>query len=129
MMRKTIGYFEGTDSTLLTALVCEGHDTVPISNGFDSHGMHVRLINDQNRVDLLVGYVHKIFAPEPLLPSQPSYQDVFHICRIYGIPFLLEVPTALQEKAAALLQDVPDIVQFVDPSEMERMAKEILNGE
>ena len=81
-----------------------------------------------NRVDLLVGYVHKIFAPEPLLPSQPSYQDVFHICRTYGIPFLLEVPNALQEKAAALLEGVPDIVQFVDPSDMDRKAKEILNG-
>jgi hypothetical protein len=129
MMRKSIGYFEGTDSTLLTALVCEGHDTLPVSNGFDSHGMHVRLINEQNRVDLLVGYVHKIFAPEPLLPHQPSYQDVFHICRIYGIPLLLEVPEALQEKAASLLEGVPDIVQFVDPADMERVAKEILNDQ
>ena len=40
-MRKIVGYFEGTDSTLLTALVCDGYDTVPISNGFDNHGMHV----------------------------------------------------------------------------------------
>ena len=39
-MRKIVGYFEGTDSTLLTALVCDGYDTVPISNGFDNHGMH-----------------------------------------------------------------------------------------
>jgi hypothetical protein len=53
---------------------------------------------------------------------------VFHICRIYGIPFLLEVPTALHEKAAALLEDIPDIVQFVDPAEMERVSKEILNN-
>ena len=63
-MRKIVGYFEGTDSTLLTALVCDGYDTVPISNGFDNHGMHVRIINNENKVDLLVGYVHKIFAPE-----------------------------------------------------------------
>ena len=26
-MRKIVGYFEGTDSTLLTALVCDGIDT------------------------------------------------------------------------------------------------------
>ena len=53
-MRKSVGYFEGTDSKLLTALVCDGYDTLPVSNGFDNHGMHVRLINDQNRFDLLV---------------------------------------------------------------------------
>ena len=54
-MRKIVGYFEGTDSTLLTGLVCDGYDTVPISNGFDNHGMHVRIINNENKVDLLIG--------------------------------------------------------------------------
>lgn len=125
-MRKSVGYFEGTDSTLLTALVCEGYDTLPVSNGRDNHGTHVRLINDENRYDLLVGYVHKIFAPEDALPADASYQDVFHICRTYSIPLLLEVPDGLQDKARALLQDPPDIVRFVDPNDMERVAKEIL---
>ena len=113
-MRKSVGYFEGTDSTLLTALVCEGYDTLPVSNGYDSHGSHVRLINDQNRYDLLVGYLHKIYAPEEHDPTQPSYQDVFHICRTYGIPLLLEVQ--------------PDIVEFVDPSEMLDTALKILES-
>lgn len=128
-MRKSIGYFEGTDSTLLTRLVCDGYDTLPVSNGFDNHGMHVRLVNDQNRFDLLIGYVHKIFAPEPLLPSQPSFQDVIHICRTYSIPLLLEVPSELHDNARALLNDPPDIVRFVDPGDMVRVAEEILaNG-
>jgi len=128
-MRKSIGYFEGTDSTLLTRLVCDGYDTLPVSNGFDNHGMHVRLVNDQNRFDLLIGYVHKIFAPEPLLPSQPSFQDVIHICRTYSIPLLLEVPAELHDNARALLNDPPDIVRFVDPGDMVRVAGEILaNG-
>jgi hypothetical protein len=128
-MRKSIGYFEGTDSTLLTRLVCDGYDTLPVSNGFDNHGMHVRLVNDQNRFDLLIGYVHKIFAPEPLLPSQPSFQDVIHICRTYSIPLLLEVPAELHDNARALLNDPPDIVRFVDPGDMVRVAEEILaNG-
>jgi len=125
-MRKSIGYFEGTDSTLLTRLVCDGYDTLPVSNGFDNHGMHVRLVNDQNRFDLLIGYVHKIFAPEPLLPSQPSFQDVIHICRTYSIPLLLEVPAELHDNARALLNDPPDIVRFVDPGDMVRVAEEIL---
>ena len=128
MERKSVGYFEGTDSTLLTSLVCDGYDTLPISNGFDNHGMHVRLINDQNRPDLLIGYVHKIFAPERRLPTDPSFQDLFHICRTYQIPLLLEVPRHLHDKATVLLDNPPDIVQFVDPADTLRVAFEILKG-
>ena len=127
-MRKSIGYFEGTDSTLLTGLVCSGHDTIPVSNGRDNHGQHVRLINDQNRFDLLIAYVHKIFAPEDLQPSDATYQDVFHLCRIYSIPLLLEVPEALQPRARELLGDPPDIMRFVDPGDMLSVANEILGA-
>jgi hypothetical protein len=127
-MRKSVGYFDGTDSTLLTALVCEGYDTLPVSNGRDNHGTHVRLINDQNRYDLLIAYMHKIFAPEDALPADATYQDVFHICRTYSIPLLLEIPEALQDKARALMGDPPDIVKMVDPKDMERVAMEILGG-
>jgi hypothetical protein len=127
-MRKNVGYFEGTDSTLLTHLVCEGYDTIPISNGFDSHGMHVRLINEDNRIDLLVGYVHKIYAPDELAPNQTTFQDIFHICKVYGIPLLLEVPEALQDRAREVLQDPPEIVQFVDPGDTIRVAMELLES-
>ena len=128
MNRKSVGYFEGTDSTLLTSLVCEGYDTLPISNGFDNHGMHVRLINDTNRPDLLIGYVHKIFAPERRIPTDPSFQDLFHLCRIYQIPLLLEVPEPLQAKARMLLDNPPDIVQFIDPAETLRVALDVLEA-
>ena len=127
-MRKNVGYFEGTDSTLLTHLVCEGYDTLPVSNGFDSHGMHVRLINDENRFDLLVGYVHKIYAPDEMTSTQTTFQDIFHICKVYGIPLLLEVPEGLQGRAREILEDPPDIVRFVDPSDTIRVALELLEG-
>jgi len=125
-MRKDIGYFEGTDSTLLTALVCEGFDTIPVSNGYDNHGRHVQLINHENKPDLLIGYVHKVFAPDDGDPNYTTYQDIFHTCRIYGVPVLLEVPRKLQDKARALFQDVPDVVQFVDPDDMLKVATSIL---
>jgi len=38
-MSKTVGYFEGTDPLLLNKLVARGIGTLPISNGFDSHGI------------------------------------------------------------------------------------------
>jgi hypothetical protein len=118
-MRKNVGYFEGTDSALLTALVCEGYDTIPISNGYDNHGMHVRIINNENVVNALVGYVHKIFAPDdsPQVGGV-SYQDIFHVCRTFNVPLLLEVPEALHGKAKALFEDIPETVRFVDPSNM-----------
>jgi hypothetical protein len=128
-MRKTIGYFEGTDPVLLTSLVCAGHDTLPVSNGYDSHGANVRLINGQNRYDLLLGYVHKIFAPDVREASQLTYQDLFHLCRTYEIPLLLEVPTLLHGRAAELLGNPPDIVRFVDPDDVVRVAFEVLAGD
>jgi hypothetical protein len=126
-MRKTVGYFEGTDSTLLTDLVCDGYDTVPISNGFDNHGMHVRIINNENRVDVLVGYVHKIFATQDdAQTGSVTYQDIFHVCRTFQVPLILEVHTRLHEKAKALFDDIPDVVEFVDPSQMYPRVSEIL---
>src|SRR5512141_2432946 len=109
MSRKRVGYFDGTDSRLLTALVCDGYDTIPVSNGRDNHGRHARLINDKNRFDLLIGYVHKIIAPdgEAREKSDLTAEDLFRICRILDIPLLLEIPEALQPRAKALLENPP----------------------
>jgi hypothetical protein len=126
-MRKTIGYFDGTDSALLTDLVCEGYDTLPISNGFDNHGMHVRIINNENRVDVLVGYLHKIYSPDGMTPSGAvTYQDVFHVCRTFDIPLILEVDRDLHDKARALFVDTPPCVKLVDPSETLKVVRQIL---
>jgi hypothetical protein len=130
MGRKVVGYFGGTDSTLLTDLVCDHYDTVPISNGFDNHGMNVRIINNENRVDVLIGYVHKIFAPaDSTQPGGVTYEDIFHVCRTFNIPLLLEVHNGLQEKARSLFTDIPDVVQFIDPSEMLGAVRDALKTE
>jgi len=126
MQSKSIGYFDGTDSAVLTSLVCDGHDTWPVSNGHDSHGRHFRLINEEKHYDLLIGYLHKIFAPDNTEPNTTDYHDVFHVCHTYRVPLLLEVPSALHGKARELFGEVPDIVQFVDPSEVLVVANKIL---
>ncbi len=130
-MRKNIGYFEGTDSALLTDLVCNGYDTVPISNGFDNHGMHVRIINNENRIDVLVGYVHKIYASDDDVQSGGvvTYQDVFHVCRTFDIPLVLAVHRELHDKARKLFTEIPDVVEFVDPADMLSRVRDILNGD
>jgi hypothetical protein len=121
--RKRVGYFEGTDSRLLTYLICHGYDTIPISNGLDGHGRYVRRINENNRLDLLVGYLHKIYGPDDV---ETQYQDVFHICRAFRMPLLLEVPRELQDRARALLEEIPREVRFVDPAEILDAALAIL---
>ena len=127
-MRKIVGYFEGTDSPLLTALICDGYDTIPISNGYDNHGKHIRLINKESKVDLLVGYLHKVYAPEEGQLGGATYQDIFHVCRTFGIPLLLEIPNVLQGKARGILGDLPDVVHLTDPSEMLETARSLLSG-
>lgn len=112
MTRKSVGYFEGTDSRLLTALVLSGYDTIPVSNGVDHHGAYVARINNQVKYDILIAYPHKITAqPEDELQSQ----DVFHICKTYDIPLLLEVPTHLHESIRDVFPDAPSMVEFLDP--------------
>lgn len=123
MARKSVGYFEGTDSTLLTSFICAGYDTLPVSNGVDHHGKNVRRINQQEKYDILIGYPHKIYAPvEYDLP----YQEIFHICKTYGIPLLLEVPEELHGKAELLMPDAPSVVEFLDPAHILDRALKLL---
>jgi hypothetical protein len=128
-MRKIIGYFEGTDAALLTDLVIDGYDTLPISNGFDNHGMHVRIINNENKVDILIGYLHKIYSPEGHTPpGSVTYQDVFHVCRTFEVPLILEVDADLHDKARAMMVDTPPCVKYVDPSDTLKTVREILEN-
>ncbi len=123
MIRRTVGYFEGSNSRLLTGLVCLGCDTIPVSNGFDNHGRHIRSVHEGSRFDLLVACLHKIFAPAG---SATTYQDVFHVCRIYEMPLLLEVPAELHDEARKIVGELPDFVTLVDSSEALDKAREIL---
>ena len=123
MSRPTIGYFEGTDSQVLTGLICLGCDTLPVSNGFDNHGRHIRTVHEGSRFALLVGYLHKIYAPAGAVTS---YQDIFHVCRIYEMPLLLEVPRELHDNCAEMLGEMPEFVTLVDPSETLNAARKIL---
>ncbi len=124
MSRPTVGYFEGTDSGVLTGLICLGCDTIPVSNGFDNHGRHIRTVHEESRFSLLLAYLHKIYTPPG---STTSYQDIFHVCRIYEMPLLLEVQRELHEDCARLLGEVPEFVHLVDPSDTLDVARKILD--
>ena len=125
MKRKSVGYFDGVDPAVLTSLTCGGYDTIPISNGLDNYGRHIRLLNEETKVDLLIGYLHKIYAP---IDNDTQAEDIFHICQTYRIPFLVIVPNALHDCAREKFDKCPDMVQFIDPADVLDMALKILKS-
>jgi hypothetical protein len=113
--KKMVGYFEGTDSPWLTTLIAQGWDTMPVSNGYDGHGKNVALFTSQSKVDVVIGYLHKVIAP---LTAEISTRDILHACITYDIPVLLACPEALQGAASKILGELGANVQLVDPAEM-----------
>lgn len=117
-MQDVIGYFEGTDPVVLTSLVCHGYATQPISNGADNHGTHILLLNQLNKPDVIVGYLHKVMAHEPSDADWPSAEDIVLHCRILAVPLVLVVPAEGIECAPDLFDDLPEIVTFTTPGDM-----------
>jgi len=123
MKHKSIGYFAGADSIWLTSLTAQGCDTLPVSNGYDGHGKNVRLFNDRDKVDAVIGYLHKVVVPKGW---EVNTVDILHACITYDIPVLLAVPGKLHGKAKKLLGKAVEHVRLVEPSEMLDAVKEVL---
>jgi len=123
MNRKVIGYFEGTDPVWLTSLIARGHDTLPVSNGYDGHGKNVRLFSAKDKVHAIIGYLHKVVAPPEW---GTGTEDILQSCFTYGIPVLLAVPEALHEEAKELLGPAAGKLRLVDPAGMLDALKQAL---
>ena len=123
-MKKIVGYLEGTDSVWLTMLNAHGHTTLPLSNGFDGHGMNIGMLNKQNKVDLVVSYLHKLLPAEGI---DVTMAGMLHATTVYGIPVLVVCPTEFERAARELTGDVPANVQFVDPAAVLDAAQQLLS--
>jgi hypothetical protein len=86
---KTVGYLEGTDPEFLTKLVCMGYKTLPIGNEIDNHGKNIAFISIADKVDLIVGYLHKV---SPLPNVTKSLKEYLTPGIIHQIPILLLAP-------------------------------------
>lgn len=111
---KTIGYLEGTDSALLAKLVLAGHGTLPLGNGWDNHGKYINHLTANDKVDAVVGYLHKVFPPES---ATQGPGDMLFACRSHKIPVYLLVSKEDQEEAKACLKTIGEGVTLVDPAE------------
>jgi hypothetical protein len=107
----------------LTSLICAGFDTLPIANGFDEHGKHILLFNAEHKLDLVIGYLHKVISP---VGSDVTSRDILHTCITYQMPTLLVCPEEHHEAARKLIGDTGDIISLVDPGKLKETALKIL---
>lgn len=123
---KTVGYFDGTDSTLLTRLAAHGFYTVPLGNQWDGHGKIATHL-EPGEVDLILAYLHKLLPPRDAEAGPiPSPVDLLYRANTYKIPVLVIVPKNLHKEAKDLLEEAADFVEIVAPEELDDKVRKIL---
>jgi len=100
---KTVGYLEGTDPEFLTRLVCMGYKTMPIGNDTDNHGKNIAFLSIADKVDLIVGYLHKV---SPLPGMTKSLGDFLTPGILHHIPILLLAPKETLPQAKKIVSVV-----------------------
>lgn len=110
-----IGYMEGTDSLILTKLVAEGHETFPLGNGWDNHGKYIRILNREDGINVVVGYLHKF---TPSLAPGITPEDILYACRMHKIPVIIITDSPDIERARKVVGDIAEIVEFVPPDKV-----------
>jgi len=124
---KTIGYFDGTDSILLTKLAASGFCTLPLGNEWDNHGKIASHL-EPDEVNLIIAYLHKLLPPRDEVKRPiPLPIDLLYPAKTYDIPVLVVVPKEFHKKAKNLLGEAADFVNLVTPDELEENVRKILD--
>jgi len=114
---KTVGYLEGTDPEFLTKLVCMGYKTLPIGNDIDNHGKNIAFISIADKVDLIVGYLHKV---SPLPNMTKSLKEFLTPGIIHHIPILLLAPTETVPNTKKIVSEATtsEYIKIIDPKNL-----------
>ena len=122
---KTVGYLEGTDPDFLTKLVCMGYKTLPIGNEIDNHGKNIAFISIADKVDLIVGYLHKV---SPLPTMTKSLKEYLTPGIIHQIPILLLAPkeTLLHAKKIVSEATTSPYIKVIDYKNLMNESMKIL---
>jgi hypothetical protein len=122
---KTIGYLEGTDPEFLTKLVCMGYKTLPIGNDTDNHGKNIAFISIADKIDLIVGYLHKV---SPLPTVTKSLKDFLTPGIIHKIPILLLAPREILTNAKRIVSEATNstYIKVIDPKNLMDESMKIL---
>lgn len=123
----TIGYFDGTDSILLTTLAARGFCTVPLGNEWDGHGKMATLI-EPGEVDLIIAYLHKLLPPKDMEKRPVSTPvSLLYRAKSYNIPVFVIVPKEFHKDAKKRLGEAADYVKMVAPSDLDAEIRKELN--
>lgn len=136
---KTVGYFEGTDSALLSKISANGFCTVPLANEWDGHGKIASHL-EPNEIHLIIAYLHKLMPPRgtPETPKEVTIPvsidvyrgfrpiDLLYPAKVYNIPVLVVVPKEFHDKAKNVLEEAAEFVTIVSPENLEEQARKIL---
>ena len=122
---KTVGYLEGTDPEFLTKLVCMGYKTLPIGNEIDNHGKNIAFISIADKVDLIVGYLHKV---SPLPTMTKSLKQYLTPGIIHHIPILLLAPKETLPHARKIVSEATTspYIKVIDYKNLMDKSKKIL---
>lgn len=112
---KVVGYMEGTNSELLTNLMLEGYETLPLANGWDNHGKYIAHVNKTDNLILVVGYLHKFI---PVAKEFKIGDEILSSLKAYKIPVVFVVPKAKQAKANNFLRGRGLKYEFADPGNL-----------
>lgn len=120
-----IGYFEGTDSELLTRLISRGHDTLPLGNGIDNYGLYVGDITEKDGIDVVIGYLHKAMTNKG---EKITAEDVLSACTELEIPVLLMIPAEEIRNLKKRLGSLSPTAQFIEPSHVLKEVEKIIKA-
>ena len=124
---KTVGYFDGTDSSLLAKLAASGFCTLPLGNEWDNHGKIAAQL-EPGEVDIIIVYLHKLLPPRNDVERPvPVPINLLYPAKTYNIPVLVVVPKDFHKKAKNLLGEVADFVNIVAPEDLEDNVRKILD--
>ncbi|MBY8996534.1 MAG: hypothetical protein KGD60_02290 [Candidatus Thorarchaeota archaeon] len=124
---KTVGYFDGTDSSLLTILAASGFCTLPLGNEWDNHGKIASHLQP-GEVDIIIAYLHKLLPTSKDVERPiPIPLNLLYPAKTYNIPVLVVVPKDFHEKAENLLGKAADFVNIVTPEDLEENVRKILD--
>ena len=122
-MPKVIGYMAGTDSEWLTTLGILGYVTLPLSNGFDGHGLNIQLISNQRKVDLVLCWLHKLI---PTPGEDVTMDELLARTTMFEIPVLVVCPGRLHGKVQGRSIELPRNAQLIDPADVVERITQIL---
>jgi len=122
---KTVGYLEGTDPEFLTKLVCMGYKTLPIGNDIDNHGKNIAFISIADKIDLIVGYLHKV---SPLPAVTKSLKEFLTPGIIHQIPILLLAPKETLTNAKKIVSEATTstYIKVINPKNLMDESMKIL---